>query len=509
MGSKTFMLNDLPIQKISDAHFGFEKYSETLVSTILGADTPLCIGIFGSWGTGKTSLMKMVYSRLDNSEYSDQIIPVWFNAWRFENEPHLILALLNVMRETVASRNKPFADYLKTFLKAVLAGIEVNAPIKPLTFTFSPAKASNEMKEISKIANTQSLYFDSFKYLEKSIKQFGDLSFVVFIDDLDRCAPDKIIQMFESIKLFMDFPGIIYVLGVDPSMLEYAVSQKYSKDSGIDGNSYIKKIIQVLFNIPKLQNDDILTFVSNNLVNLDREVAEHVARIICYGAGSNPREIKRLINSFWLRYQMNPEKLKPEKTAFFMILEQRWPQTYKSIQDDKDQFLRFCDSYEKGGLVNYEDLVSNQNNFVKGLTLGEDAWDFMTRNNIDLSFSDAEELNEYLHFTSVSSYKGLQEGELEFIQSVEKVNEKSDTNNEHQFRWKISPVASERTLQKIARIIYTLPGGYYLNPRQETTIEDGFSIARMGSSNITILIAVYLINGEVYYRSYTLNLKIT
>ena len=54
--SPTYIVNDQPTDK--DA-LDFTPYVETLADIIQTGNTPLTIGVFGVWGSGKTSLMKM------------------------------------------------------------------------------------------------------------------------------------------------------------------------------------------------------------------------------------------------------------------------------------------------------------------------------------------------------------------------------------------------------------------------------------------------------------------
>jgi len=59
---KTYILDDLPTDK--DA-LDFTPYVETLVDVCKTASTPLTIGVFGTWGSGKTSLMRMIFGEMD------------------------------------------------------------------------------------------------------------------------------------------------------------------------------------------------------------------------------------------------------------------------------------------------------------------------------------------------------------------------------------------------------------------------------------------------------------
>jgi len=95
--NKITLLNDQPLDnKGNDREdgLGFQTYSDIIASTIKGTPGPFTIGVFGEWGTGKTSLLKLIQSTLE-SDYN--VIPVWFNAWMYENEEHPLLPLISTI----------------------------------------------------------------------------------------------------------------------------------------------------------------------------------------------------------------------------------------------------------------------------------------------------------------------------------------------------------------------------------------------------------------------------
>lgn len=80
----------------SDIHceedqLGFDKYIETLSKMISEKDfkTPFCIGIYGKWGSGKTSFMRLLEKKLLQDDSEPLAVPVWFNPWRYEKEERL------------------------------------------------------------------------------------------------------------------------------------------------------------------------------------------------------------------------------------------------------------------------------------------------------------------------------------------------------------------------------------------------------------------------------------
>jgi len=55
----------------------------------------------------------------------------------------------------------------------------------------------------------------------KCIVDHGRLA--VFVDDLDRCLPDKAVEVLEAIKLFLDVPGVVFVLGIARDVIEQGI----------------------------------------------------------------------------------------------------------------------------------------------------------------------------------------------------------------------------------------------------------------------------------------------
>ena len=76
-------------------------------ATIIWQSKPgFAVGMFGSWGSGKTTLM----TAIKNSLPSTGIITVDFNAWRFQNEPVLLIPLLDTIRAAILAHSEPKTD---------------------------------------------------------------------------------------------------------------------------------------------------------------------------------------------------------------------------------------------------------------------------------------------------------------------------------------------------------------------------------------------------------------
>ena len=107
--SKIHILDDLPTDTDS---LDFKPYVETLIDVCKSASTPLTIGVFGTWGSGKTSLMRMVKNGLPET-----YTVAWFDAWKYDKEETLwrafLLRILTALKETAEMNKQPVEEFEK------------------------------------------------------------------------------------------------------------------------------------------------------------------------------------------------------------------------------------------------------------------------------------------------------------------------------------------------------------------------------------------------------------
>jgi predicted KAP-like P-loop ATPase len=204
----------------------FDEYAQALAWTIRRSNPRFAVGIFGEWGSGKTTLMRAIQRTLDAD---DRVITMWFNAWRYERERHLVGPLLDVLRgqlkEWVKEQEKRRAaeDKLATvrralrklrrFLHAFVSAVTVSAGVPGGPAMEVNAGQMAQAMEDGTAEQAESLYHAAFRELEAAVKEFrqgGVDRVVVFVDDLDRCVPASAVEVLDSIKLFFDLEGFIF-----------------------------------------------------------------------------------------------------------------------------------------------------------------------------------------------------------------------------------------------------------------------------------------------------------
>ncbi|MDP8208924.1 MAG: SUMF1/EgtB/PvdO family nonheme iron enzyme [Candidatus Electryonea clarkiae] len=301
------LLSDTPVGEAGRKdHLQFEPTATVLARGAVETSNPLTIGIFGEWGTGKTSLMRLIKEKIDK----DKAIAVWFNAWQYEKEKHLIVPLVSTI-STSKSFNKftnEASKSLKNALRSIAYGFSVKGKVGiPLVseaeVNLSPKDMIERYQDLSKDSVIgQSLYFDAFEELKKYSGSEGVPRIVVFVDDLDRCFPEKAVELLEGIKLVLNQPGFAFVLGVNDAIIQAFIRTKYQKDYGISGSlfeDYLDKIVQVKVPVPKRKSDEMKDYITDLLEDVeifDEDTKKIIIPLIAEAREQNPRSIVRLIN---------------------------------------------------------------------------------------------------------------------------------------------------------------------------------------------------------------------
>jgi formylglycine-generating enzyme required for sulfatase activity len=400
-----YILDDLPAQRDT---LDFQPYVNTLVNLVQSpnTNTPLTIGVFGGWGSGKTSLMGMVRSGLPGHYRI-----AWFDAWKYEKETDLwralLLHVLNALQEALPKKDRNQADEaalarleeLRTSLyraeeREVVGGLQVNwgklasgvaqgslqIGLSMLPVVGTLTKMVEKLQEEGATTATEKLiqaiqrertkiYIDHVQFLEQFQAKFKDLvkqyvldkksRLVVFVDDLDRCLPDKAVLVLEAIKLFLDVPGCIFVLGLDDKVIARGVEIKYRQlglVSGagepqeqqliFDGARYLEKIIQLPFQLPPIDHQNLEKFVQSLVATWPHE---ECPKVFAAGLGGNPRQVKRTVNVFLLLSGLAQEKgldeIHPIRLAKLVVIQNTHPTLYDFLRDDNHRYLQELETY--------------------------------------------------------------------------------------------------------------------------------------------------------------------
>ena len=266
---------------------GFGAYAKTLAQVIVDNDEALTVGVFGEWGTGKTSLLQLIQEELDKDRQN--CMTVWFNAWRYEREEHPLVPLLNSIlaelesgpaREFLGDPSLGIAKTLRTGLSSLLASLSISAKVPGVDLKFDGDKFLKQWKKEGGRTLPSTMYVDAFRALDKVTLPKGK-NLVVIVDDLDRCMPSNAVRLLEAIKLAMARPGFVFVLGVSPRMIHDYLRHRYSEEFGVEefsGREYLEKIVQLPFYLPD-QSERMKDFSGSLLTAVPVEEHDRFAEI--------------------------------------------------------------------------------------------------------------------------------------------------------------------------------------------------------------------------------------
>ena len=371
-----------------DDFLQFSDFRPVLGDILTNAETPLSIGVFGAWGSGKTTLLRMLQHDIEARGHHN-LRTVWFTAWKYDKEEALWRALLlrvidalypredtddpwhqrpKIPVDQLGKKQIKQVDLLQRLEESIYqrvtwqesgnlsinwwqalsqvgkGGAEIAAALFPPAAAIKPIlqlvggdqKVTDEFdktssairKELFSYHRQQLASMEQFEYaFQEAINLVlgNEGKLIVFVDDLDRCLPEKALEVLETIKLFLEVKGAAFVLGMDKELIEKGIETRYnfqfrkqtleSKETPISGDEYLQKIIQIPFYLPPMGEEDILSFIEslekggskdeaipkNLLSNARKELLTLTTKnVFSHGVSANPRQIKRVINIFRL-----------------------------------------------------------------------------------------------------------------------------------------------------------------------------------------------------------------
>lgn len=304
--------------------------------------TPHVVGVHGEWGSGKTSFMRQVQAALgaridgaslvtpprnplpaDQQEIlDDEIVTVWFDAWRYQHEAVPAVALLHEMREQMSTTSKLREKFRKLgslvtygVLDSIsdigkIIGLEGLPNVEKIEKRAESWEKENYLTPLTTISIREKLN-EAIDFLLPTERS----RVIVFIDDLDRCSGKTAVKLLESLKIYFGIPRCVFVLGMNGRVLvdairdEIAVPLSFSpfesdslhqiKAAQLRAGHYLEKICSDIFRIPV--PSEARTYFSSFIEDTDQKVAFLDATVNLRCLPPNPRRIKALANQ-WKRF---------------------------------------------------------------------------------------------------------------------------------------------------------------------------------------------------------------
>ena len=387
-----------------DDGLGFGATAEQLARVALQAQPPFTVALTGKWGAGKTSVLRQAFATLGGEpiaqalplegslseeneqfkttraklnasafagenelrELTNQCLCVWYSPWQHQQADNPLLPLLLEIKKQYsiwAKSKKRTSDIGKsigrvglTLLEKVVGASMSIAALNQIQLAsgtsaeVAQAWQSNksELEQLSDGQRFHLIFEEAIETLLRSRKGRAKLDegarLIIFIDDLDRCEENVIVQLLESIKLYLHSQRCVFILGIDPDAVLGALKRHWKERSEQSNAEYLEKLVQAQLEVPQPVTQLVQGLISEQLrehdipieaptqpsatkktsknkkqaKDTDSEIAE-LPTMLEELLEPNPRKIKNFLNSFVAQWHLLPQGERPKHAHLFAL----------------------------------------------------------------------------------------------------------------------------------------------------------------------------------------------
>ena len=323
--------------------YGHAPFARTLAQAIrnYSGSEGIVLALYGPWGSGKSTVLAYVQHNLESGQENDRPIVVPFNPWWFSGQEHLAKAFLGQLQAVLPAKYekfRKFGDKLAEFSEALGS---VGDAVGTAT---GQGWIGTVLRGGVKLAGRSPKDVPALKQALSDLLLEQKKRVLVVIDDIDRLAPDEVRQLFTVIKALADFPYVTYLLAFDREVASTAISEQ----TGLPGERYLEKIIQVPFELPR---PDRVALQHALIKRLDEVVAptpegrferNHWANIFYSGLDpliTVPRDVVRLTNALSVTYPAVVGEVNPVDFIAIEALRVFLPSVYDTIRTSPAEFI--------------------------------------------------------------------------------------------------------------------------------------------------------------------------
>ena len=377
--------SDQPLSNPEQDLLGVASHAAVLAQLVRTVPTPFTVGIYGEWGTGKTTFVHFVQHYLEHGAGAQaaRTLFVHFEGWQHRTADELWRGLMLELARTVYERvggkaavtpaptpgksgkrilrqrlaqdavilrggepeKQPQDEYLafvqrldstmyggiskrspealrldqdELVLTAVRASVAALGAASPLVAGLRQLMGGGASMDAATLFHRERNEatrerIESKREFQDALDALLDLlpdgeRICVFLDDLDRCMPDVVLDLLEAIKIFLHVPDLVFVVAADEELIGKGLRLRYREllDGGgagpegeflaRKGQEYFEKIIQLRINLPECTANHAHRFIAAQFPEW-----MPATDIILSAVGSNPRRLKQYCN--WLVFR--------------------------------------------------------------------------------------------------------------------------------------------------------------------------------------------------------------
>lgn len=356
------LATDTPIKDSERDLIGRAPFAERLADILKSAAGPesLVIGLYGSWGSGKTSVINLVeneLSRKDDDGKADVSI-VRFEPWNYLTAEQLLAQFLKEVGDSLdkhahgrrklcgklRGKRPELLNAFAAYSEALLMTAGADASLAGVQLTGAAVTAFGNLLTswLRKSTGRAGSVSAKKQRLEKELLKY-DGRVVVIIDDIDRLPNDQVRMVFQLVASLAKLPKINYLLSFD----EEVVTRALSEVQKCDGAEYLEKVVQVPVRLPSISSGDLERILLKDInaifkafayrrEDLDDKRWNGVCLTFLYNRFFTIREVRRFTNALKAKLSILPRFCCFEDVVALTVLELKVPKLVDSVRAHKD-----------------------------------------------------------------------------------------------------------------------------------------------------------------------------
>lgn len=325
---------------------------------------PFVIALDSPWGSGKSTVVKMLKSTLQSKDFEC----IYFNSWKVDYIVDPLVALVASIGSIDLGSGKPAASFQRHYNKAkkittAIAKRSVIAATKAATLG-----ALEIDKDLEKIAadlagdsagdivdnfKNESALLDKFRTeIQSAIQSLPNANkktnLIFFIDELDRCRPNFAIDLLERVKHIFDIENIVFIISIDKSQLESSISAVHG--AKINSSEYLRRFFDLEFGIPtpetksyiinlisRLDLDDVFSARNSPNTIYDKQHFIDSFHLLSMVTELSLRSIERCMTRLKIVMDQTPQKsyLDPMLVSLLIVLRTTNPDLFLRLSDGR------------------------------------------------------------------------------------------------------------------------------------------------------------------------------
>jgi len=329
---------------------GVDDYMRALINFIETCNMPTTIAVQGEWGSGKTSMLNQIKHQLcetgTNKDLDDNLpyYGIWINTWQYsimkskdETLISIIGGLTNEISRIITRKHESqskallgkvsslFGKIAKASAKAAVSQFGVEGDLID-----SVLSGSEETVDLLNFKNSLQEAINQCLELDKK-EGNNNRGFVFFIDDLDRIDPPVAVEILELIKNIFEVDNCVFVLAIDYEVVVKGLIPKFgplTDKNEREFRSFFDKIIQLPFSMPVamydvnhflLQSLEDIGYIDKSFAS-NESLTDKLTDFAMLSVGTNPRSLKRLINTLSLLSIIDKQKSGDKKEPYELVI---------------------------------------------------------------------------------------------------------------------------------------------------------------------------------------------